>query len=116
MVGADGDDLREKINQKPNVLDYQFYDDDKKAWGLWAVQDGEDVKPLGFLPPEKYGTTSAELFSKTVTYPLVLAQVIEIITRKAQSMWDKIMKPATLITAIVFIIGIIAVAIVALQG
>lgn len=116
LVGKDGDVTREKILEKENVLDYQFYDDDKKTWGLWAVQDGEDVKPLSFLPPEKYGVTSAELFSQTVTYPAVLAQVIEIITRKAQSIWDKLMKPATLITAIIFIIAIIAVVIVAIQG
>lgn len=117
LIGQDGDDVRDKITQKDSILDYQFYDEDNKAWELWAVQDsGGEIKPLKFLDPDHYGMTSADLYSKSVTYAQVLAQAIEIITRKTQSLWDKMMKPATIIGAIVLIILIMAIGIVALQG
>ena len=117
LLGDEGNDLREEIMKKDDLLDYQFFDDDRKSWELWAVKDsGGDIKPLKFLAPDKYGMTSAELFSKTVTYPTILAQVIEKIRRKAPSGWDKFMKPATVVSAIVLIILILVIGVVALQG
>jgi len=117
LLGDEGNDLREEIMKKDDLLDYQFFDDDRKSWELWAVKDaGGSIKPLKFLAPDKYGMTSAELFSKTVTYPTILAQVIEKIRRKAPSGWDKFMKPATVVSAIVLIILILVIGVVALQG
>jgi hypothetical protein len=117
LIGKNGDDIRAKIKEKGNPPDYFFYDDEKHTWVPWAMlDDGGTVKPLKFLDPEKYGVTSAELYAKTVTYPTILAQVIEIITRKAPSLWDKLMKPTTVIGAIVLIVLIMIVGVVALQG
>lgn len=117
LVGPDGDEIRDKINAKGDPLDYQFYDDDRKHWATWAIQDaGGEIKPLKFLDPDNYGVTSSELYSWTVTYPIVLAQIIEIITRKPKSLWDKILKPTTLVTAIVLIILVMVIGVVALQG
>lgn len=117
LIGKDGDDIRTKIKGTGNLPAYLFYDDEKHTWVPWAVlDDGGTVKPLKFLDPGKYGVTSAELYAKTVTYPTVLAQVIEIITRKSPSLWDKLMKPTTVIGAIVLIVLIMIVGVVALQG
>lgn len=121
LVGHDGDEVRQKIAEKENHLDFQRYDDDKHAWAYWAVQkngsgDNADYEPFQFPVPDDYGMTSGELFSKVVTYPTILAQVITIITRKAPTAWEKMMKPATIIMAIVLIIFIMVVAVVALGG
>lgn len=116
LIGKDGDDVRQKVMTKTNPLDYQFYDDDKKAWAYWAVQDGQDLKPLTFLNPEDYGITSAELYSKTVTYPTILAQVIVLINARVPTLWEKLIKPTTVISAIVLIVLIMIIGVVAVQG
>lgn len=117
LIGKEGDNIRKKIKDQDNPLDFQFYDDDNHAWAPWVVKDGNDgIKPLKFMNPEAYGITSAELYAKTVTYPIIVAQIIEIITRKAQTRWDKLMKPTTVIGAIVLIVLIMIIGVVALQG
>lgn len=116
LIGKDGDNVREKILAKTNTLDYQFYDDDKKSWAIWAVQDGKELKPLSFLDPEGYGITSAELYSKTVTYPTILSQVIILINAKVPTLWEKLLKPTTVIGAIVLIVLIMIIGVVAVQG
>lgn len=117
LIGKTGDAMREKIKTQASPQDFQFYDDDKHIWAPWVVQDeGGTIKPLKFLAPEDYGLTSAELFAKTVTYPTVLAQVIGILTRKTPSLWDKLLKPTTVIGAIVLIVLIMIIGVVAMQG
>lgn len=116
LIGKDGEDVRQKLMEKADSLQYQFYDDDKHAWGYWAVQDGQDLKPLVFPDPGSYGITSAELYSKTVTYPTLLAQVIVLINAKMPTLWEKLMKPTTVISAIVLIVLIMIIGVVAIQG
>lgn len=119
LIGDAGQDIKEKVMAKADVLAYQHYDDDKKSWALWAVQDGtdgKDVRPLTFLAADKYGITSAELYSKTVTYPAILSQVIVLINAKAPTLWERLMKPTTVIGAIVLIVLIMIIGVVAVQG
>lgn len=119
LMGDEGQTIREKIMAKADALAYQQYDDDRKSWALWAVQDGQDgkdVRPLTFLSPDQYGITSAELYSKTVTYPSILSQVIVLINAKAPTLWERLMKPTTVIGAIVLIVLIMIIGVVAVQG
>lgn len=118
LAGDDANEVREQIIQaEDNLLAYRFYDDDRRAWAYWGVRDVNDtIKPLAFPNQDEYGMTSAELFSLTVTYPSVLARVIEIITRKEPSLWERMMKPATVISAIVLIVFVMMIMVVALQG
>jgi hypothetical protein len=116
LIDEEGRDVMEKINQQSDPLAFQHYDDDKRAWAYWAIEDGKGVKPLGFLHPDNYGLTSAELYSKTVTYPTLLAQCIQLLNSKEPSMWDKMMKPTTVVGAIVLIVLIMIIGVVAVQG
>ncbi|MCK4714685.1 MAG: hypothetical protein KAT35_03860 [Candidatus Aenigmarchaeota archaeon] len=116
LMRDDGQAIREKIMEKADALAYRYYDDERKAWALWAVQDGEDVRPLAFLKADAYGITSAELYSKTVTYPTILAQVIGLINAKVPTLWEKLMKPTTVVGAIVLIVLIMIIGVVAVQG
>lgn len=116
-IGADAAEVWKHIQQADDPLAYRFYDDDQRRWAWWAKL-GVDNKytPHDFPLPDDYGTTSAELFSKTVTYPTVLAQVIGMITRAEKSTWEKLLKPTTVIAATVAIIFIMIIMVVAIQG
>jgi len=123
QVGKVGDEIRKKIEESDNPLAYRFYDEDKRTWAYVAVAKNNngkgnevEIEPFIFPGPEQYGVTSAELYAKTVTYPIVLAQVIEIITRKAPTLWERIAKPTTIITAIVLVILIMGIMVVGLSG
>jgi len=117
--GRDGNELREKIekDEKHSVLDYSFFDDDRKRWAYWAVQDaGGNIRPLTFPELSNYSLTSPQLYTKAVTYPRILAHAVGLLKEKPTTMWDRMMKPTTIILAIVAIVFIMMFAMVALQG
>jgi len=96
---------------------YRLYDDQRRKWAYIAVRNTHgQLEPLTFPNPEQYGTTSPELYAKAVTYANVLAQAIELITKSVASMWERIMKPTTIITAIVVVAFVIFILAVAMTG
>lgn len=118
LVGKDADELIGKIEQPDmDPSCYRFYDDERRKWAYIVVINSHgNIEPLTFPAPDKYGTTSSELYSKAVTYPTVLAQCIELITKAAPSLWERIMKPTTIITAIVVVLFIVFILAVAMTG
>ena len=118
LSGKDADELIGKIEQPDmDPSCYRFYDDERRKWAYIVVINSHDkIEPLTFPAPDEYGTTSSELYSKAVTYPNVLAQCIELITKAAPSLWERIMKPTTIITAIVVVLFIIFILAVAMTG
>lgn len=96
---------------------YRFYDEDRHKWAYIAVRNEHGMlEPLTFPKPEKYGTTSSELYVMTVTFSNVLAHAIETIRKATPTFWERIMKPTTVITAIVVIVFILFVMAVAMTG
>lgn len=118
LSGRDADEVREKIEQdKDHALDYRFYDDDGKRWAYWAQQDAEGtLKPPSFPDTDKYANTSLQLFTKAVVYPKLLALLLGILRKKAPTLWDKMLKPTTIIIAIVGIVFVMMLGLVALAG
>jgi hypothetical protein len=118
LMGRDGDEVRSKIEQdKEHLLDYRFFDDDRRAWAYWAVSDGNRTfKPPEFPDTRQYSLTSMQLFTKSVTYPHILAHAAGLLKGKPQTLWDRMLKPTTIITAIVIIIFIMGLMLVALTG
>ena len=118
LFGNDADETICKIegpNMDPSY--YRFYDEDRHKWAYIAVRNEHGVlEPLTFPEPEKYGTTSSELYVMTVTFSNVLAHAIEIIRKATPTFWERIMKPTTVITAIVVIVFILFIMAVAMTG
>ena len=119
LIGREGDKVREYIEQdtKHSPLDYRFFDDDKKRWAYWAVRDGdESIKPPTFPNPIEYSLTSLQLYTKAVTYPHILAHAVGLLKEKPSTLWDKMLKPTTIIIAIVGIVFVMGLMLMALTG
>ncbi len=119
LVGRDGDEIRDKIeNDKDHSpLDYRFFDDDKKRWAYWVVKDGDGtIKPPAFPNSTKYSLTSMELYTKAVTYSNILAHAVGLLKDKPPTLWDKMLKPTTIIMAIVGIVFVMGLMLMALTG
>lgn len=117
-LGKDAQDQIDEL-EKPEVDTsyYRFFNAERQRWVYISVMNSENkVSPLTFPSPEKYGTTSSELYAKAVTYPTVLAQCIELIAKRPPTLWERIMKPTTIITAIVVVIFILFIMAVGMTG
>lgn len=120
LMGKEGDWVREKIkaDTKNGWLPYRLYDDDKRTWATWAVlePDGQTVKPIAFPDPSEYGMTPPELFTKAVTYPSLLSRAVTLLRQEKLNLWDKMMKPTTVIIAIVVIVLFMGMILMAAKG
>lgn len=118
LMGRDGDEIRNKIEQdKDRVLDYRFFDDDNRRWAYWAVRDGDNtIKPLTFPDPTKYSLTSSQLYTKAVAFVHILAHMVGLLKDKPPTLWDKMLKPTTIILAIVGIVFVMGLILMALTG
>ena len=119
LVGRDGDEVREYIEQDKahTPLDYRFYDEDKRRWAYWAVRDPDGtIKPLTFPQSGQYNLTSLQLYTKAVTYPRILAHAVGLLKEKPATLWDKMLKPTTIIMAIVGIVFVMGLMLMALTG
>lgn len=119
LMGKDGNEIREQIeaDEKHNTLDYRFFDDDRKAWAYWAVKDGGGtIKPPIFPQPNEYSLTSLQLYTKAVTYPHILAHAVGLLKDKPLTLWDKMLKPTTILLAIVGIMFVMGLMLMALTG
>ena len=118
LGGQEAFNLAQKIegDKEHTLLDYRHYDDDKKTWAYWAVQKGDTISPLTFPVLQEYSLTSPQLYTKAVTYPRVLAHAVGLLKEKKETMWDKMMKPTTIIVAIVGIILLVGMFMVAAGG
>lgn len=119
LIGAEGDRVRRKIKEDKsnNPLAYRHYDDDKRVWATWAVLQPDDtVKPLSFPDPSEYGMTPPELYTKAATFKVEISKIAQILGETKETIWDKMMKPTTVITAIVAIIAVVGIVIIAAGG
>ena len=119
LIGKDRDTVREKIEQdkEHSPLDYRFFDDGKRAWAYWAVRDvGGEIKPFTFPNLAQYSLTSPQLYTKAVTYPHILAHAVGLLKQKPTTLWEKMMKPTTIILAIVAVVFVMGLMLMALQG
>jgi hypothetical protein len=119
LVGQDGDEMRKHIETGKDYspLDYRFFDDDNKRWAYWAVRDAAgNIRPLTFPDPTEYSLTSLVLYTKAVTYTRVLAHAVGLLKEKPATMWDKMLKPTTIIMAIVGIVFVMGLMLMALTG
>ena len=117
LIGRDSNEVREQIEQANSPLDYRFFDDDKRKWAYWAVKDVDGkIKPLTFPSISEYSLTSPQLYAKAVTYLHILAHAVGLLKEKPTTLWDKMMKPTTIILAIIAIVFIMGIMLVALQG
>lgn len=119
LIGKDGDEVRDYIEHdgKHSPLDYRFFDDDKRVWAYWAVRDGGGtIKPPTFPSLEQYTLTSQQLYTKAVTYSHILAHAVGLLKDKPPTLWDKMLKPTTIITAIVGIVFVMGLMLMALTG
>ena len=117
-LGKDANDLINDIEAPETDRSYyRFFNAERQKWVYISVKTSETtLGPLTFPGPEKYGTTSSELYAKAVTYPTILAQCIELITKRKPTLWERIMKPTTIITAIVVVIFILFIMAVGMTG
>lgn len=118
LTGKDGDEIRSKIEKdKDHALDYRFFDDDSKRWAYWAIQDnGDTLKPLQFPSLQQYSLTSLQLYAKAVSFMRTMAHAVGLLKQKQQSLWDRMLKPTTIIMAIVGIVFVMGLMLMALQG
>jgi len=117
LIGRDGDEIREQIEAKEHTLDYRFFDDDRRAWAYWAVRDGGGtIRPLTFPSSNEYSLTSLQLYTKAVTYSHILSHAIGLLKEKPVTLWDKMLKPTTIIMAIVGIVFVMGLMLMALTG
>jgi len=119
LIGRDGDQIREYIEQDKDhsPLDYRFFDDDKKRWAYWAVKKGDGIiQPPTFPDPTQYSLTSLQLYTKAVTYSHILAHAVGLLKEKPATLWDKMLKPTTIIMAIVGIVFVMGLMLMALTG
>jgi len=118
LMGRDGDEVRKEIEKdKEHSLDYRFFDNDKGAWAYWAVKDGNGgINPPTFPNPNQYRLTSLQLYTKAVTYSHILAHAVGLLKDKPVTLWDKMLKPTTIILAIVSVVFVMGLMLMALQG
>lgn len=120
LIGKEGDWVREKIkaDTRNGSLAYRHFDDDRHAWATWAVlePDRQTVRPMTFPDPSQYGMTPPELFTKAVTYPSLLTRAVVLLRQEKPSLWDRMMKPTTVIIAIVVIVFVMGMIVMAAQG
>jgi hypothetical protein len=119
LIGRDSDEVREHIkhDDEHSPLDYQFFDDDNRKWAYWAVKDdGGTIRPPTFPSLDQYSLTSPQLYTKAVTYTHILSHAVGLLKEKPATMWDKMMKPTTIILAIVGIVFVMGLMLMALQG
>jgi hypothetical protein len=119
LIGRDGDEVREHIEQdkEHSPLDYRFYDDDKRRWAYWAIRDRDGtIRPPTFPNPIGYSLTSLQLYTKAVTYSHILAHAVGLLKDKPATLWDKMLKPTTIIIAIVGIVFVMGLMLMALTG
>ena len=103
LTRADGEQIRNKIEQDTthSPSTYRFYDDDKHKWAYWAVNDGDEIRPLTFPDIQQYSLTSSLLYTKAVTFSHTLAHAVGLLRQKPPTFWDKMLKPTTIIMAII---------------
>jgi hypothetical protein len=120
LIGAEGDWVREKIKKDKdnNPLVYRHYDDDKRVWAMWAIlqPDGETIKPMNFPDPSEYGMTPPELYIKAATFKGIISEIVKILGEEKQTLWDKMMKPTTVIMAIVAILVVLGIILIGAKG
>ena len=119
LIGDEGNEIRDKIKEdKDNSpLAYRHYDDDKRVWATWAVlQPNGTVKPLSFPDPTEYGMTPPELYTKAVTFKEIISKIVQILGEEKETVWEKMMKPTTVIMAIAVVVGIAGFIVVAAGG
>jgi hypothetical protein len=118
LMGRDADEVRATIEEDTKrALDYKFYDEDNKRWAYWAVLDSEGIlKPPSFPELDQYSLTSLQLFTKAVSYAQIIARVVTKLKAKPPTLWDKMLKPTTIIVAIVGIVFVMGLMLVALAG
>lgn len=119
LMGKDGDELRRQIEADDvhNTLDYRFFDDDKRAWSYWAIKDGGGtITPITFPNPNEYSLTSSQLYTKAVAYAHILAHAVGLLKDRPPTLWDKMLKPTTIIMAIVGIVFVMGLMLMALTG
>ena len=121
LGGQDAYEVAQKIEKDKvhSLLDYRHYDDDKRTWAYWAVEDAAEengIRPVVFPDLQQYSLTSPQLYTKAVTYPRVLAHAVALLKEKPSTMWDKMLKPTTIILAIVGIVFVMMLGLVALSG
>jgi len=119
LIGSDALKLEQKIHndKEHSPLDYRHFDDDKHVWAYWAVGESDgSIIPYTLPDLQQYSTTSPQLYTKAVVFPQIVARIVRKLKEVPPSMWDKLMKPTTIIIAIVGIIFVIALFMVAAQG
>ncbi|MBV6342852.1 hypothetical protein [Candidatus Magnetobacterium casense] len=118
LTGRDADEVRQKIEaDKTHVLDYRFFDYDHKRWAYWAVDDGTgNLQPPAFPSVRGYSMTSLQLYTKAVSYVRVLAHAVGLLKEKPSTLWDRMLKPTTIIMAIVGIVFCMMLGLMALTG
>lgn len=118
LGGQEAFDLAQMIEKDEihSILEYRHYDDDKHTWAYWAVQDGNAIKPMPFPDLQQYSTTSPQLYTKAVVFPQIVARIVTKLKEVPPTLWDKMLKPTTIITAIVIIVLIMMITLVALSG
>jgi len=119
LVGSDALDLEKRImaDTSRSPSSYKHFDDDKHVWAYWAVENSAGIISPYTLPDlQQYSTTSPQLYTKAVVFPQIVARVVRKLKEVPPSMWDKLMKPTTIIVAIIGIIIVIALFMVAAQG
>lgn len=119
LIGDEGNEIRDKIKEDTtnNHLAYRHYDDDKRVWTTWAVLQGDGtVKPLSFPDPSDYGMTPPELYTKAATFPGIISEIGQILGEQKETIWDKMMRPAAVIMAIVAVIAFVGFVIISAGG
>jgi hypothetical protein len=119
LVGSDALELEQKIHndKEHSPLDYRHFDDDKHIWAYWAIEHpDESISPYNLPDLQQYSTTAPQLYTKAVVFPQIVARIVRKLKEVPPSLWDKMMKPATILLAIVGIILVIAIFMVAAQG
>lgn len=119
LIGNDAIRLEEKIqaDKEHSIRNYRYFDDDKRTWAYWAVEDAKGhIQPI--TPPimQQYSTTSPQLYTKAVVFPQIVARIVGKLKEVPPTLWDKMMKPATIVLAIFGIIIVVAMFMVAAQG
>jgi len=118
LTGGEAFTLAQKIerDETHSLLDYRHYDEDKRTWAYWAVQDKGGITPLTFPELTQYTTRASQLYTKAVVFAQILARVLRKLKEKPQTMWDKMMKPTTIIVAIVAVVLAVGLFMVAASG
>ena len=119
LIGNDALKLEEKINKDVNhtPFDYRRFDHNKHVWAYWAVENSEGIiSPFALPDSKQYSTTSPQLYTKAVVFPQVVTRIARKLKEVPPSMWDKMMKPATILLTIFGILIVIAIFMVAAAG